>query len=160
MQETIGKRIAMLRQKNGWTQASLANRLAMSRVAISHIEMDLTTPSERTITLMAGLFKVSPFDLVDETTYPRGKAERLPQLANCYTVLELQLALLKNDAEWLQRIDNPAAKHNCLQITVNNWLVRLDDWGSNCFDEHERDILAEINYILDELKSQLDYFSG
>jgi transcriptional regulator with XRE-family HTH domain len=65
MVETIGKRIASLRQKNSWTQATLANRLAMSRVAISHIEMDLTIPSERSITMMAGLFKLSPLDLVE-----------------------------------------------------------------------------------------------
>jgi transcriptional regulator with XRE-family HTH domain len=76
MVETIGKRIAFLRQKNNWTQASLASRLAMSRVAISHIEMDLTIPNERSITLMAGLFKLTPLELVDGTTYPKAKAER------------------------------------------------------------------------------------
>ena len=61
MVETIGKRIAYLRQKNNWTQQSLANRLAMSRVAISHIEMDLTIPSERSITLMAGIIQALTF---------------------------------------------------------------------------------------------------
>lgn len=85
MIESIGKRIAYLRQENGWTQQSLGDRLAMSRVAISHIEMDLSIPSERTITLMAGVFKLSPTDLVEGTTYPRAKAERLPELTTIYT---------------------------------------------------------------------------
>src|SRR4030067_2697295 len=99
MVETIGKRIAYLRQKNGWTQQSLADSLAMSRVAISHIEMDLTIPSERSITLMAGIFKLSPFELVNGTTYPRAKAERLPESTTIYTEIELNFVLLKNDME-------------------------------------------------------------
>ena len=95
MLESIGKRLAFLRQKNGWTQQSLADRLAMSRVAISHIEMDLIIPSERSITLMAGVFKISPTELVEGTTYPRAKAERLPELTAIFTEIELYFALLK-----------------------------------------------------------------
>ena len=63
-QETIGQRIARLRQQMGWTQEALAERVAISRVAISHFEMDIAIPSERTITLLAGLFKLSPPELV------------------------------------------------------------------------------------------------
>ncbi len=103
MVETIEKRIAYLRQRNNWIQAGLASRLAMSRVTISHIEMDLTIPSERSITLMAGLFKLTPLELVDGTTYPKAKAERLPEMANLYSQLELELSLLTNAAAWLKR---------------------------------------------------------
>ena len=106
MIESIGKRVAYLRQKNGWTQQSMANRLAMSRVAISHIEMDLTIPSERSITLMAGVFKLSPIALVQGTSYPRAKAERLPELTTTITELELNYALLKNDLEWIDRLND------------------------------------------------------
>src|SRR3989304_8739475 len=101
MQETIGKRIARLRQETGWTQRALAARRAISRVAVSQIEMDLTLPSERTVTLLAGLFKLSPQALVEGTTYPLAKAERLPQVACCYTALEYDLALL-NDLAWIE----------------------------------------------------------
>jgi transcriptional regulator with XRE-family HTH domain len=73
MTDSIGKRIAFLRQKHGWTQQSFANRLAMSRVAISHMEMDLSIPSERSIILMAGIFKLSPLEMVENTTYPHAK---------------------------------------------------------------------------------------
>jgi transcriptional regulator with XRE-family HTH domain len=117
MVETIGKRITFLRQKNSWTQASLTSRMAMSHMAISHIEMDLTIPSERTITLISGLFKLTPSDLVESTTYPKAKAERLPEVANLYRQLELELSLLIKDAAWLGRLDNPKRKSDCLNET-------------------------------------------
>ena len=154
MVESIGKRIAFLRQKNGWTQQSLANRLAMSRVAISHIEMDLSIPSERSITLMAGIFKLSPFELVDDTTYPKAKMERLPELTTIYTDLELQFGLLNNDTEWLSRMDNPAIKINCLQQLLDKWLPQLENWNHSYTDEHDNNILLKMRQILDELKFQ------
>ena len=82
--ETIGRRIARLRQEQGWTQQTLAARLAISRVAVSHFEMDLTTPGERTTTLLAGILKLAPHDLVAGTTYPLAKSERLPEVACSY----------------------------------------------------------------------------
>jgi transcriptional regulator with XRE-family HTH domain len=157
MVETIGKRIAFLRQKNSWTQASLASRLAMSRVAISHIEMDLTIPSERTITLMAGLFKLTPSELVESTTYPKAKAERLPEVANLYSQLELELNLLINDAAWLGRLDNPKRKSDCLNETFVKWCSRLEDWNARYLDEHERNHLSRMRQILDELKAKNDH---
>jgi transcriptional regulator with XRE-family HTH domain len=38
--ETIGRRPARLRQEQGWTQQTLATRLAISRVTVSHFEID------------------------------------------------------------------------------------------------------------------------
>ena len=96
MEETIGKRVARLRQAHNFTQEQLAERIAISRVAVSHIEMDISLPGERTVTLLAGLFKISPITLVAETTYPQAKADRLPTFTCSYTTLELQLALLLN----------------------------------------------------------------
>ena len=104
MLESIGKRIARLRQEHSWTQQEMANRLAISRVAVSHIEMDLSIPSERTVTLLAGVLKLTPYQLVGETTYPPAKIERLPQNVCCYSALELDLALLQNDLEWIESL--------------------------------------------------------
>ena len=156
MIETIGKRIAFLRQKYGWTQQSLADRLAMSRVAISHIEMDLTIPSERSITLMAGLFKWSPIDLVEGTTYPKAKAERLPEVTNLYTELELQHALLLNDSEWLHQMVNPTIRSDYIQRTLEKWLPRLEEWKLRYLNDRESNILSKMSQILDELKAQTD----
>ncbi len=157
MVETIGKRIAYLRQKNGWTQQSLADSLAMSRVAISHIEMDLTIPSERSITLMAGIFKLSPFELVNGTTYPKAKAERLPEVTNLYTELELQYALLVNDSEWLLWIDDPIKKINYLTVILKKWSIKLQDWNRKYIGDRERNIISNMSKILVELKTQLDH---
>ena len=137
--ESIGKKIARLRQTSGWTQQALSERLAISRVAVSHIEMDLTVPSERTITLLAGLFKLGPYHLVSGTTYPEAKAERLPLVACCYTALELDLALLENDIEWLHDLQKTSlCEHNKFQIKIwDKWCLRLEKWKREYFDEGE-----------------------
>ena len=135
MQETIGKRIARLRQESGWTQQSLAARLAVSRVAVSQIEMDLTIPSERTITLLAGLFKRSPQALVEATTYPLAKAERLPEVACCYTPLEHDLALLDNDLAWLKRLADSPDGHQLAAEVMARWTGRLDALREQVTDE-------------------------
>lgn len=128
-QETIGQRIARLRQQQGWTQQALAERIAVSRVAISHIEMDLSTPGERTITLLAGLFKLTPPELVAGTTYPAAKAERLPLSACSYTPLELALALLHHDLAWLERLAGmPELAGQVVAELRARWLPELAQW--------------------------------
>jgi transcriptional regulator with XRE-family HTH domain len=140
--EPIGERIARLRCEGGWTQQALAARLAISRVAVSHIEMDLTFPSERTITLLAGVYKLSPHALVEGSTYPLAKAERLPAIACCYTQLELDLALLENDLAWLERQGDSAVRRRLAHELLETWRARLSDWSRETFDEREREMLA------------------
>lgn len=137
--QTIGKRIARLRQSRGWTQERLAERIAISRVAVSHIEMGLSTPSERTIALLAGVFKLSPQELVAGTTYPQGKSDRLPAAVCCYTELELDLALLYNDLEWLERLAQRCRDWPRLAASVHDrWLPRLAHWRRTCVDNGEQ----------------------
>ena len=95
----LGARIAQLRGDLGWTQQELAERLGISRVAVSHLEAGMSTPGERTIALLAGLFKLEPHELVAGTSYPPAKAERLPVVVTRYTEVELQLRLLELDTE-------------------------------------------------------------
>ena len=92
--ESLGHRIAKHRAELGWTQAELAERVGISRVALSHIEAGISNPGERTVALLAGVFKVEPHELVAGTDYPPAKAERLPVVAARYTEVEHQLALL------------------------------------------------------------------
>ena len=108
---SLGRRVATLRSALGWTQQELADRLAVSRVAVSHIEAGLRDPGERTVTLLAGLFKLEPWELVSGTSYPPAKVERLPVVACRYTEVELQLRLLEEDrsagrdlGEWPDRL--------------------------------------------------------
>jgi transcriptional regulator with XRE-family HTH domain len=155
MVDSIGKRLAYLRQKHGWTQQSLAYRLALSRVAISHMEMDLTLPSERTITLMAGVFKMSPIELVEGTSYPKAKAERLPVSTMTYSELELNYALLLNDTQWIDRSEDPEIKRTSTCEVLNKWLPLLEQCGNITTDEQDTKILLKMRIALKGLKDDL-----
>ena len=113
-QEALGRRIGDLRVALGMTQQDVADRLAISRVAVSHIEAGMNTPSERTVVLLAGLFKVEPIELVVGTGYPTAKFDRLPPVTVRHTEVELQLALCENDLGWAERLDDPAATRRVL----------------------------------------------
>ena len=126
----LGRRIALLRAGRGWTQQDIAARLAVSRVAVSHMEAGITVPSERTVTLLAGLFKLEPWELVAGTEYPPGKAERLPLVACRYTEVELQLRLLE------------AAREQG-ELDAREWDERLRRLLKSTVDAGERDLLHE-----------------
>lgn len=120
-QEKLGRRIADLRGQRGMTQQEVAERLGLSRVAVSQFEAGITVPSERTIILLAGLFDVEPWDLVAGTGYPRAKADRLPATVLRHTECELQLALCENDLAWLERIGDEVIARR----VADEWRDRL-----------------------------------
>lgn len=140
--QPFGKRLAQLRNESGWTQQALANRLAISRVAISQIEMDLVVPSERTVTLLAGIFKLSPHTLVEGTLYPQAKVDRLPQVACCHTQLELELALLDNDLEWLRKLEEVSHQPRLEAELGQKWRRRLEELEQESLDENERALIT------------------
>lgn len=148
MQQTIGLRIAQLRTKAGWTQQYLSERLAVSRVAVSHIEMDLTIPGERTITLLAGLFKTTPHALVENTTYPQAKIDRLPVVACSFTALEQDLNLLKNDLAWLNHLQDHPEVQRLRNHVVQHWSPILRSWDITTIDNEERKILDAAQQLL------------
>jgi transcriptional regulator with XRE-family HTH domain len=135
--ESLGQRIARLRAQRGWTQEHLAERLAASRVAVSHFEAGLAMPSERTVVLLAGLFKQEPHELIDGTNYPPAKAERLPAIACRYSEVEMQLALLQRDLDWLARIEDETLR----QHVIANWQRCLAHLQHHADDLHERELL-------------------
>lgn len=101
---SLGARIARLRADRGWTQQQLADRIGISRVAVSHLETDMNVPGERTVALLAGCFRLEPHELVADTTYPPAKADRLPLVAARWTDVELQLDRFERDLAWLSRL--------------------------------------------------------
>jgi transcriptional regulator with XRE-family HTH domain len=139
--ESLGQRVARLRTQRGWTQVELANRLAVSRVAVSHFEMGLALPSERTVVLLAGLFKLEPHELVEGTSYPRAKAERLAAVACRYTEVELQLALLERDLDWLERLPEDASTEQLSARTFVYWRAMLEQLNASAPDTEERRLL-------------------
>ena len=136
--EGLGRRIAAHRAKLGLTQQELADRLAVSRTDVSHLEAGMTVPGERTIVLLAGLFKVEPRELVADTNYPIAKAERLPAVAARYTEIELLLALLDNDLTWLERTDGADERR-----VLDEWDARLRVIDEHAFDLRHRELLRD-----------------
>lgn len=136
--ENLGRRISALRGELGWTQQDLAERLAVSRVAVSHMEAGLSVPGERTVALLAGLFKMEPHELVEGTSYPPAKAERLPVVVPRYTESEMQLRLLA------QAIDG-GLDESARQI----WIETLRRLLDVCHDRRERDA---VRAALDSLR--------
>ena len=139
--ESLGRRIAGHRQKLGLTQQDLAERLAISRVSVSHFESGLTDPGERTVALLAGVFKVEPHELVAGTGYPGAKAERLPVVVARHTEVELQLALLDNDLRWIA--DVAAVPPPFARELLTSWRARLHGLRTDAHDRREREALAE-----------------
>jgi transcriptional regulator with XRE-family HTH domain len=134
--EPLGRRIAAHRAKLGWTQQELADRLAISRVAVSHLEAGMTTPGERTVALMAGIFKVVPHELVLGTDYPAAKADRLPSVVAHHTEVELQLALFDNDVVWLEQATPREAEH-----ALERWDATFAFLFDQSYDVRERAML-------------------
>ena len=136
MDESLGRRIAEHRAKLGLTQQELAERVGISRVAVSNLEAGLRDPGERTVALLAGVFKLEPFELVDGTSYPPAKADRLPLVVARYTEVEHQLELLANDLAWMERSGVDPAR-------LGEWQARLLALLDGAHDERERGQLRD-----------------
>jgi transcriptional regulator with XRE-family HTH domain len=144
--ENLGRRIAELRAKAGWTQQQLADRLGISRVAVSHVESGVSVPGERTVTLLAGLFKMEPHELVAGTSYPAAKAERLPVVACRYTEVELQLRLLDHDLTWAE-----SAPGSERRAVLERWDATLRALAASAHDRDERAALARARRLVHDL---------
>ncbi len=152
MGESLGRRVAAHRTKLGLTQQELAERVGISRVAVSHLESGVTDPGERTVTLLAGLFKLEPHELVAGTTYPAAKAHRLPVVVARYTEVELQLALLDHDLVRIDpaalRRDRPRDDHDHDDLlrdvaALQGWQDRLRVLGHDAWDPGERQAVSD-----------------
>jgi len=151
MTELFHRRVARLRAEGGWTQQEIAERLAISRVAVSHVESGLTVPSERTVTLLAGLFKREPGELVSDTDYPEARAERLPAVACRYTELELQLALLERDQHWLSQLTDTSDYTTIARRLRDRWAIVLDDLSCLGVDRQQLALIARARQLFGSL---------
>lgn len=131
MDESLGRRVAEHRAKLGVTQQDLAERVGISRVAVSNIEAGMSVPSERTVALLAGLFKVAPYELVAGTSYPPAKVDRLPLVVPWYTEVELALELLAAERGLLERTAGA-------ELDVGAWRARLGALFDASHDQRER----------------------
>jgi transcriptional regulator with XRE-family HTH domain len=129
----VGKRRAGI----GWTQAQLAARVCVSRVALSHIETGVTVASERTVALLAGVFGCEPPELVADTDYPVAKAERLPVMVARHTEVAHQLAVLAAVLQVAERVPGHEGAR-LLRDVRDDWQPRLSDLRAGALDPDER----------------------
>lgn len=141
--EPFGRRIAKQRAELGWTQARLAERVAISRVALSHLEAGLSVANERTVALLAGAFGVEAHDLVAATDYPNAKRERLPLVVARHTEVDLRLARLAADLAWIEPllVDGAEADARWWRLgfdALQRWADELAELAVATVDAHER----------------------
>ena len=125
----------MLRTGRGWTQQQLADRLGISRVAVSHLEAGINSPDARTVTLLAGTFDMEPHDLVAGTDYPAAKADRLPLVVTRHTEVELQVRLLDQAIELADRYGDPTL--------LSGWSERLRELRAATLDRRQLELLEQ-----------------
>ncbi len=92
----------------------------------------MSIPGERTVALLAGLFKLEPHELVAGTDYPPAKADRLPLVVARYTEVEHQLRLLELDTE--RGLDGARR---------DDWVERLRLLAKGAHDRREIELLDE-----------------
>ena len=79
----LGEKIAQLRRNNGWSQEELADKMEVSRQAVSKWESNQTTPDLERILRLSSLFGVTiDYLLKDDAApeIPRAEAEEDPQI--------------------------------------------------------------------------------
>ncbi len=148
---SLGPRISVLRADRGWTQQRLADRLGISRVAVSHLETDINTPSERTVAMLAGLFGMEPHDLVAGTSYPLAKSDRLPLVVTRWTEVEHQRALLDRDLWWLDGADAApagAADRVTVERVLGEWEVALAKLADRVLDPEGAAVIADARRLV------------
>ena len=85
---TIHEKIQLLRKKNGWTQEQLADKLDISRQALSKWELGLAVPDTVNVLKISRLFSVSTDYLLDDTHNApeefdyKSRAEKILESAN------------------------------------------------------------------------------
>ena len=98
------------------------------------------------MTLIAGLFKLEPWQLVRDTDYPSARAERLPPVVTRYTQAELVSAIVDALIESLPDPDIRTAR-----LVLEPWRARLVVELEASIDDGERALLIGALRSIDAL---------
>jgi transcriptional regulator with XRE-family HTH domain len=153
---SLAARLGVLRTGRGWTQQQLADRLGISRVAVSHLEAGINSPDARTVTLLAGAFGLEPHDLVAGTDYPPAKADRLPLVVARHTEVTHQVALMEADLAWIEGPDAVVADPAVAERTRTRWRATLSKLAASVHDPEETARLTAARRRLDSFRGPLD----
>lgn len=121
-------------------------------MAVSHLENDINVPGERTVALLAGCFRMEPHELVEDTTYPVAKADRLPLVAARWTEVEHRLSLLERDLWWLERDDRGGA--SVAQELLVEWQQTLQSLAQQTHDPEEVEMVANAQKQVADLRAR------
>lgn len=105
----------------------------------------MSVAGERTVALLAGVFKLEPRDLVAGTDYPQAKADRLPPVVARYTEVEHQVALLEAELPLLAELPVGFARQR-----FRFWELHLIALRNSVDDDNERALLRE---AIEQLRS-------
>jgi hypothetical protein len=96
--------------------------------------------------LIAGLFKLEPWQLVRDTDYPVARAERLPRVVTRYTQAELLTAVV--DALLASLVD---PDRRSAQLVLEPWRARILAEIETGADDGERALLIDAQRRIDTL---------
>lgn len=147
--DSLATRLGVLRTREGLTQQQLADRLGVSRVAVSHLEAGINSPDARTVTLLASVFGMEPYDLVAGTDYPVAKVDRLPLVVARRTEVAHQVALMDADLAWVEGPDAVVADQLVADAVRQRWRVALAKLAATVVDPDEAATLATARARLD-----------
>ena len=147
--DSLASRLGVLRTREGMTQQQLADRLGVSRVAISHLEAGINSPDARTVTLLASVFGMEPHDLVAGTDYPVAKVDRLPLVVARRTEVAHQVALMDADLAWVEGPDAVAVDPSVADEVRQRWRVTLTKLAATVADPDEAATLGAARARLD-----------
>ena len=139
---SLAARIGILRTSRGWTQQQLADRLGISRVAVSHLEAEISSPDARTVALLASAFALEPHELIAGTDYPAAKADRLPLVVARHTEVAHQVALMEADLAWIEGPDATVTDPEVVARVRDRWRHTLAVLAKEVADPQEQDALA------------------
>lgn len=100
---TLSKKITEERKKKGWSQEDLADKLGISRQAVSKWESSSSVPDLQKVVLMADLFEVSTDYLLKDNEYTDEKLEQKEEELYRLTLEEANsfLEMKQNASLWI-----------------------------------------------------------
>lgn len=127
---SLGKRVRELRQRRGWSQQALAERVGVQQKQISSYERDVNIPSGEIFIKLATAFGIS-LDYL---------AQRAPQSAPQVTIADLELLEKVQYVDRLEEEERDLVKHVMELVILKDRFRKL----ANGPGEMSRSQLAEI----------------
>ena len=94
MQKSIGQKLRECREERNWTQQELADRLNVTRQAVSNWERDKTLPDVYMIREIAAIFDMTLDEYMENTKKAEVEMPKMPGRLTIGTIMQVILYLL------------------------------------------------------------------